>query len=83
MSYQVLWESAFTAQAAKYLQDDPVGLADLIAVTDALADGPSPPGSVAWGETCRRLHHGRYRVLYRLDHPGAGQVSLINLGQVG
>jgi mRNA interferase RelE/StbE len=83
MSYEVYWESAFTAQAAKYLQDDPVGLAELIAATDLLADDPFPPGSVAWGETYRRLHHGHYRVLYRLDRPETGHVSLINLGKVG
>jgi mRNA interferase RelE/StbE len=83
MSHEVYWESAFTAQAAKYLQDDPVGLAELISVTDALTDDPFPQDSVAWGETYRRLHYGRYRVLYRLDHPETGQVSLINLGYIG
>jgi hypothetical protein len=83
MSDGVYWESAFTVQVSKYLQDDPAGLTELIAVTDALADNPFPPGSVAWGEAYRRLHPGRYRVLYRLDHPEPGQVSLINLGHVG
>ncbi|MFG2681818.1 type II toxin-antitoxin system prevent-host-death family antitoxin [Streptomyces sp. NPDC048392] len=51
----------------RHLKGDPAGVDDLLYATDQPAGRPRPEGSRAWGADHRRLRHGRWRVLYRLD----------------
>ncbi|MGP2438293.1 type II toxin-antitoxin system RelE family toxin [Streptomyces sp. JW3] len=67
MTWQVEWEPAALDTATGHLKADPAGVDDLLWATDHLAVDPRPEGSRAWGVDHRRLHHGRRRVLYRLD----------------
>ena len=67
MTWQVLWEPAALDAATGHLKDDPRGVDDLLSATDRPVEDPRPEGSRAWGVDHRRLHHGSWRVLYRLD----------------
>ncbi len=67
MTWQVLWEPAALDAATGYLKNDTGGVDDLLRATDQRAEDPRPEGSRAWGVDHRRLHHGSWRVLYRLD----------------
>lgn len=59
------WSPEAVAQASRFL-DDPVGLAEVMAAIDALADDPTPPTAFVRGEY-RRLTIGPYRAAYALD----------------
>jgi mRNA interferase RelE/StbE len=51
----------------RYLGEDQQGLLELFGAVDGLADGPRPPDSRDFGSRDRRrLHVGRYRVLYQV-----------------
>lgn len=67
MSWQVLWEPAALNAATRYLKDDPHGIDALLRATDHLAHNPRFPGSRPWGTDHRRLRHGAWRILYRLE----------------
>ncbi|UUU24067.1 type II toxin-antitoxin system RelE family toxin [Streptomyces sp. DSM 40750] len=67
MTWQVLWEPAALNSAAGHLKDDPNGVDTLLRATDQLAQDERPEGSPAWGAEHRRLHHGSWRILYRVD----------------
>lgn len=80
MTWQVLWESAALDAATGQLKNDPLGVDDLLSATDRLAEDPRPEGSRAWGVNHRRLHHGSWRVLYRLD-PEARTLHIEHVGR--
>jgi mRNA interferase RelE/StbE len=63
----VEWSERALAAVSRYL-DDPAGLTAALNAADALAAEPEPAGSVRWGATWRRLHVGRYRILYAIEH---------------
>ena len=68
MSYQVNWEMQALDLTARFLSDDPAGVAALWESVSHLADEPrlaesSPSGS----PDLRRLRAGRYRVFYTID----------------
>ncbi|MFH0519905.1 type II toxin-antitoxin system RelE/ParE family toxin [Streptomyces sp. M41] len=67
MTYRIIWEPSATNAAARFLKDDPTGLAAVYEAVDALADSPRPMNSVAYGVDIRRLRVGDYRVLYVID----------------
>ncbi|MER6346153.1 type II toxin-antitoxin system RelE family toxin [Streptomyces sp. NPDC001595] len=67
MTRTVLWEPAALNAATGHLKDDPAGVDSLLSATDRLADDARPEGSRAWGTDHRRLHHGPWRVPYRVD----------------
>ncbi|MFE6687084.1 type II toxin-antitoxin system RelE/ParE family toxin [Streptomyces sp. NPDC057743] len=67
MTWTILWEAAALDSAAGYLKDDPHGVDALLHATDQLTDNPRPEGSRPWGTDHRRLRHGPWRVLYRID----------------
>jgi mRNA interferase RelE/StbE len=62
----VEWSERALAAVSRYL-DDPAGLTVAIDAADALAADPEPGGSVRWGPSWRRLHVGRYRIVYAID----------------
>ncbi|MDW8810404.1 type II toxin-antitoxin system RelE/ParE family toxin [Streptomyces scabiei] len=68
MAYDIVWEPRATNAAARFLKEDPAGLATVYAAVDTLAVQPRPPGSSPYGSPdLRRLHVGDYRVLYIID----------------
>ncbi|TGB13519.1 type II toxin-antitoxin system RelE/ParE family toxin [Streptomyces sp. MZ04] len=67
MSRQVPWEPSALNTATGHLKTDPDSLQDLLTATDRLAEEPRPAGSRPWGIDYRRLHLGRWRILYRID----------------
>ena len=83
MAYQVVWSERAINQAAGFLEDDPDGLAHLLDVVDLLADEPRPEGTAEYGSPdVRRLHVGRYRVLYDVDDATVTMV-VIHAGRLG
>lgn len=83
MSYAVVWEVEATSAATRFLKDDPTGLSQVINAVDRLADQPYPPDSAALGSLgLRRLHCGRYRVLYEVLE-GEITIVVMHLGRVG
>lgn len=67
MTWTVTWEPAALNAAAGHLKSDPAGGDSLLHTTDQLAEDPAPPGSHPWGTSHRRLRHGPWRILYRID----------------
>lgn len=68
MTYEVLFEPHALDAAARFLKEDPSGLAALLDTIDGLAHDPRPVGSRAYGSAdLRRLRVGDYRVLYIID----------------
>jgi mRNA interferase RelE/StbE len=83
MTYQVVWTEPAINTAAGYLTDDPQGLTELMDRIDDLAGEPSPEASVELGgRGLRRLHLGRYRVLYEVVDDQR-IVTVIHLGRLG
>ncbi|MYT33523.1 type II toxin-antitoxin system RelE/ParE family toxin [Streptomyces sp. MspMP-M5] len=62
-----MWEAAALNAAAGHLKDDPRGVDTLLQATDQLAENPRPKESRPWGTEHRRLRHGPWRILYRVD----------------
>ncbi|MER6157225.1 type II toxin-antitoxin system RelE/ParE family toxin [Streptomyces sp. NPDC001868] len=68
MTYEITFEPHALNSAARFLDEDPSGLALLLDTIDKLADDPRPAGSVPYGTPdLRRLRVGDYRVLYVID----------------
>jgi mRNA-degrading endonuclease RelE of RelBE toxin-antitoxin system len=67
LTWEVVWEPTALDAATRYLAQDPAGLDSLLQATDQLADTPRPAASRPWGPEYRRLRHGPWRVLYRID----------------
>ena len=83
MTYEVVWDETTVATAAKYLDDDPAGLAALLEVIDRLGQEPRPAEATPLGSAnLRRLHCGRYRVLLEVDD-ATRVVTLIHVGRLG
>lgn len=82
MSHAVNWSERATLAASRYLDDDAVGLAQLLDATDALAEVPRPSGSVPYGsEDLRRMRVTRYRILYEID-PAEQSIMVLHVGRV-
>ncbi|MEV4228651.1 type II toxin-antitoxin system RelE/ParE family toxin [Streptomyces bobili] len=68
MTYEIEFEPHALDMAARFLQEDPSGLALLLDSIDKLAHDPRPAGSIPYGAPdLRRLRIGDYRVLYVID----------------
>ncbi len=79
MAYQVVWSERALNQAAGFLEDDPEGLSQLLDAVDLLADEPRPVGTAEYGSAdVRRMHVGRYRVLY-FSEPTRASVCVVSL----
>lgn len=66
VTWRVLWEPAALNAATGHLKDDPKASTPSCG---PLTNSPRtrPEGSRAWGVDHRRLHHGPWRILYRID----------------
>ncbi|WP_405687043.1 type II toxin-antitoxin system RelE/ParE family toxin [Streptomyces sp. NBC_00057] len=83
MTYLITWDEHAIDQAARFLKDDPDGLRQLMDAVDLVADNPLPQGSAPYGShTLRRVHVGRYRVLYEIAETQV-TIIVIHLGRVG
>ncbi|MEV7088822.1 type II toxin-antitoxin system RelE/ParE family toxin [Streptomyces sp. NPDC093085] len=81
MTYEIIWEPRATNAALRFLKDDPVGLSAMFEAVDALATPPRPDTSIAYGSPEeRRLHVGKYRVLYVIDE-GVIRILVTHLGR--
>ncbi|MCT9138101.1 type II toxin-antitoxin system RelE family toxin [Streptomyces violarus] len=67
MTYEIIFEPHALDSAARFLKEDPRGLAVVLDRIDQLADDPRPAGTVPYGMNIRRLRVGDYRVLYVID----------------
>jgi mRNA interferase RelE/StbE len=79
VTYRIVWEPAAIDRSVRFLKDDPVGLAAVLHAVDALADDPTPPEAVSYGDFWR-LRVGRYRVLYLITDEDV-IVLVTNLGR--
>ena len=71
-----------TSAAARFLKDDPNGLRQVLSAVDRLPDQPRPPCSGALGsQGLRRLHCGRYRVVYDISDTTI-TIIVLHLGRV-
>ncbi|GAA2116188.1 hypothetical protein GCM10009759_61580 [Kitasatospora saccharophila] len=83
MSYTIIWDESAINAAARFLQDDPEGLRQLMDAVDLLANSPRPPGSAEYGSAdLRRMHVGRYRVMYEITETTV-TIIVIHLGRIG
>jgi len=83
LTYTIIWDEAAVNTAARFLKDDPEGLRQLMNAVDLLADQPRPQGSIEYGSPdLRRMHVGRYRVLYEITEATV-TIVVIHIGRVG
>jgi mRNA interferase RelE/StbE len=67
LTWEVVWEPTALDAATRYLSQDPAGVDSLLHATDQLATDPRPAASRPCGTEYRRLRHGPWRILYRVD----------------
>ncbi|MFJ6792039.1 type II toxin-antitoxin system RelE family toxin [Streptomyces angustmyceticus] len=83
MTYTIVWDEAAIDAAARFLKDDPEGLRQLMEAVDLLAEQPRPEGTAEYGSTeLRRMHVGRYRVLYEITEATV-TIVVIHVGRTG
>jgi mRNA interferase RelE/StbE len=83
VTYHVVWAEPAIDTAAGYLSDDAEGLSTVMDRIDDLAIEPTPKESSGLGSSgLRRLHVGRYRVLYEIDEEEQG-LTIIHIGRLG
>ncbi|GAA3805051.1 hypothetical protein GCM10022403_043760 [Streptomyces coacervatus] len=67
MTYEIIFEPHALDAAARFLTEDPAGLAKVLDAIDELAHDPRPTGSRPYGPNIRRIRVDEYRVLYIID----------------
>ncbi|MFJ9032233.1 type II toxin-antitoxin system RelE/ParE family toxin [Streptomyces sp. NPDC102274] len=68
MTYEIHWWDSALKAADRFMADDPVGLLQVFASLDLLAQEPRPDGSFAYGSPdIRRVQIGMYRMIYEID----------------
>ena len=68
MTYEITFEPSALNSAARFLEEDPSGLALVLDTIDKLADDPRPTGSTPYGSAdLRRLRVGDYRFMYVIE----------------
>ncbi|MDX3353710.1 type II toxin-antitoxin system RelE/ParE family toxin [Streptomyces sp. ME01-24h] len=83
MTWTIIWDEPAIDAAARFLKDDPDGLRQLMDAVDLLADQPRPPGSAEYGSpNLRRMHVGRYRVMYEITEATV-TIVVIHIGRTG
>ncbi|MEU3407532.1 type II toxin-antitoxin system RelE/ParE family toxin [Streptomyces sp. NPDC006670] len=83
MTYAIVWDEGAIDAAARFLKDDLEGLRQLMDAVDLLADQPRPQGTTPYGSPdLRRMHVGRYRVLYEITDATV-TIVVIHLGRIG
>jgi len=67
--------------ATGHLKADSHGVEALLHATDQLIENPRPDASRPWGTDHRRLRHGPWRILYRID-PDARVIHIEHIGHI-
>ncbi|GAA3118995.1 type II toxin-antitoxin system RelE family toxin [Streptomyces echinatus] len=67
MTYEIIFEPNALNAAARFLEEDPAGLAKVLDAIDELAQDPRPVASTPYGLDIRRLRVDDYRVLYVIE----------------
>ncbi|MFD8911382.1 type II toxin-antitoxin system RelE/ParE family toxin [Streptomyces sp. NPDC059575] len=81
MTYEIVFEPHALNAAARFLAEDPGGLAVVLDTIDKLAHDPRPAGSTPYGSAdLRRLRIGDYRVLYVIEQDII-QILVTHLGR--
>jgi mRNA interferase RelE/StbE len=82
VSHQIVWQERAIFAASQFLKDDQQGLAQAFDAVDLLSEEPRPQGSVEYGSPdTRRIHVGRYRVLYEIDEAESA-IRVVHVGRV-
>ncbi|MEV7181024.1 type II toxin-antitoxin system RelE/ParE family toxin [Kitasatospora sp. NPDC093679] len=82
MTHLIVWDEHAINAAARFLKDDPDGLRQVMDAVDLLADNPRPAGTAEYGSPdLRRLHVGRYRVLYEITDATV-TIVVLNVGRI-
>lgn len=63
---RIEWSDIAQATFARFMRDDQAGLVAVNRSVTGLADDPTPAAAFVRGDEYRRLHAGRYRVLYKV-----------------
>ncbi|WP_030371806.1 type II toxin-antitoxin system RelE family toxin [Streptomyces rimosus] len=83
MTYGITWNPAAVDAAARFLKDDVDGLRRLMDAVDLLATRPHPTDTTQYGAPgLRRIHVGRYRVLYEITEATVA-IVVIHVGRLG
>ncbi|MFF1560707.1 type II toxin-antitoxin system RelE/ParE family toxin [Streptomyces sp. NPDC058279] len=83
MTYSIVWDEGAIDAAARFLKDDADGLRQLMDAVDLLGDRPRPEGSAEYGSPdLRRMHVGRYRVLYEISETTI-TIVVVHIGRLG
>jgi mRNA interferase RelE/StbE len=78
LSFEISYREQALDAAAGLMKDDVAGVRRVMDAVDDLVDEPRPVGSVPYGNrNLRRIHVGRYRVLYFIE-PARGSVCVIS-----
>lgn len=81
MTYEIVWDEHAINAAVRFLKDDADGLRLVMDAVDLLAVDPRPAGSAEYGSPdLRRMHAGRYRVMYEITD-NTVTVVVIHLGR--
>jgi mRNA interferase RelE/StbE len=81
VTYEIIFEPRALDSAARFLKEDPSGLALVLDTIDKLAHDPRPATSVPYGSPdLRRLRIGDYRVLYIIEEEVI-RILVTNLGR--
>jgi mRNA interferase RelE/StbE len=67
VTYGIVFEPHALDAAARFLEEDPEGLALVLDSIGKLAHDPRPAATVPYGLGIRRLRVGNHRVLYVID----------------
>lgn len=81
MSYRSTRDKPAIDAATRFLKDDADGLRQVMDAVDLPADDPRPTGSAAGSPDLRRIHIGRYRVLYEITEQTV-TIVVIHLGRI-
>jgi mRNA interferase RelE/StbE len=82
VTYTIVWDEPAINSAARFLKDDADGLRQVLGAVDLLADDPRPTGSTSYGSPdLRRIHIGRYRVMYEITEQTV-TIVIIRLGRL-
>ncbi|MFI2351736.1 type II toxin-antitoxin system RelE/ParE family toxin [Streptomyces sp. NPDC019443] len=83
MTYEIVWDEPAINADAQFLTDDPDGLRQLMDAIELLANHPRPDGTAEYGSPdLRRMHVGRYRVLYEITDRTV-TIVVVHIGRTG
>lgn len=83
MSFEIDYREQALNAAAGFMKDDLDGVRRVMDAVDVLAGEPRPAVSVPYGSrNLRRIHVGRYRVLYEIDE-AANEIIVLHIGRTG